>query len=296
MNSTILVAGGTGNLGGRIVKALIARGANVHVLVRESSDGTKKAGLEKMGATLIHGDLNNLQDMTEACKGVSCVVSALAGLHDVIVGAQTVLLNAAVAAGVPRFIPSDYSSDFTTLPKGDNRNFDLRREFHLRLENANISATSIFNGAFDYILRYNTPLYDVKKNVVSYWGDSADWQLDFSTLDNVADFTAAAALDATTPRFLRIASFKVSPNDLVAMGTRHKKTAFKLVHMGSLTDFAAYIKRERAQHPEGETELYPRWQSSQYMHSMFATQSHSLNNDRYPDVKWATAQQVITTI
>jgi hypothetical protein len=35
----------------------------------------------------------------------------------------------AIAAGVPRFIPSDFSADFTKLPAGENRNFDLRRAF-----------------------------------------------------------------------------------------------------------------------------------------------------------------------
>jgi len=63
-------------------------------------------------------------------------VSALAGLRDVIVEAQTVLLDAAIKAGVPRFIPSDDSIDFTKFPAGENRNLDLRREFHQRLDKA----------------------------------------------------------------------------------------------------------------------------------------------------------------
>ena len=73
------------------------------------------------------------------------MVSALAGLKDVIVEAQTVLLDAATKAGVPRFIPSDYSIDFTKFPPGENRNLDLRRDFHQRLEKTSIRATTIFN-------------------------------------------------------------------------------------------------------------------------------------------------------
>lgn len=38
----IIVAGGTGNLGGRIVKALLNRGAEVRVLVRPSSNQKNK--------------------------------------------------------------------------------------------------------------------------------------------------------------------------------------------------------------------------------------------------------------
>jgi hypothetical protein len=42
-------------------------------------------------------------------------VSALAGLRETIIDAQKVFLDAAVEANVQRFIPSDYSSDFTNL-------------------------------------------------------------------------------------------------------------------------------------------------------------------------------------
>jgi hypothetical protein len=47
------------------------------------------------------------------CRGAGCVVSALAGLRPVIVDTQSRLLEAAVAAGVKRLIPSDSSIDFT---------------------------------------------------------------------------------------------------------------------------------------------------------------------------------------
>jgi hypothetical protein len=76
------------------------------------------------------------------------VVSALQGLRDVIVETQTVLLDAAIRADVPRFIPSDYSIDFTRFPPRENRNLDLRRDFHKRLDETPVSATTIFNGAF----------------------------------------------------------------------------------------------------------------------------------------------------
>jgi hypothetical protein len=36
--------------------------------------------------------------------------------------------------------------------------------------------------------------------------------------------------------------------------------------MGSRDELAPYNQRERAAHPEGETQLYPSWQQSQYLH------------------------------
>lgn len=296
MKQKILVAGGTGNLGGLIVKALIKRGAEVRAITREETDPEKTEKLKQLGAEVVSVDMSNAEELERACQGVSCVVSALSGLHDVIVDAQTQLLDAAVAAGVPRFIPSDFAADFTRLPEGDNRNFDLRKEFHTYLDRSPIASTSIMNGAFSYILGYHSPLYDPKNHTVAYWGNDPDWKLDFSTMENTADYTAAAALDTETPRVLRIASFQVSPKDLAAIGEEVKGQKFRLVPMGSLEDFAAANKKERAAHPEGEKEVFPEWQAKQYLHSMFSVHHETLDNDRYPDVEWTNAVDVISKI
>lgn len=296
MKNKILVAGGTGDLGFRIIKALRRRSANVVAVVRQSSDAEKVAGLEDMGVKVIKADMTNVADLTKACQGISCVVSAVAGLRNAIVDGQAVLLDAAIAAGVPRFIPSDYSSDFTQLPEGENRNFDLRKEFHKKLDAASISATSIMNGAFTDILAYNTPFYNVKDKTIAYWGEDPNYKVDFTTKDDTAAFTAAAAMDDATPKILRIASFQISPAELAAMATDLKKTEFKLMPMGSLEDLSAYNKRERVANPEGEYELYPKWQGSQYMHSMFSAQNNPLDNSRYPDVSWTKAEDIFSKI
>jgi NmrA-like family len=296
MKNTILVAGGTGNLGGRIVRDLIKRGAKVRAIVRPETDSEKIEKLKQLGAEVISVDMSNADELKSACQDVSCVVSALSGLRDVIVDGQTKLLDAAIAAGVPRFIPSDFAADFTRLPGGDNRNFDLRKEFHQYLDKSAIKSTSIMNGAFTDILTYGTPLYDFRNYTVGYWGDDADWKIDFTSMDNTSDYTAAAALDSETPRVLRIASFQVSPNDLVSMGGEIKGKKFKLVPLGSLEDFAAANKKDRAAHPEGEKEVFPDWQGRQYLHSMFSVHNDQLDNDRYPDIEWTSATDIMAKI
>lgn len=294
MKKKILVAGATGDLGGRIVKALISQGAEVVALVRTSSDQEKTDQLTATGATVVKVDMTNLVAVTQACTGVSCVVSALAGLRDVIVNTQSLLLDAAVVAGVPRFIPSDYSTNFTTLPEGENRNFDLRKAFHQKLDQTNIAYTSIFIGAFTDILMYGTPLYNLKNNTIGFWSNDSDYKLDFTTKDNTAAYTAAAAMDDSTPKFLQIASFQISPNELAAIGKEVKKTDFKLIPMGNLSGLSAYNKTQRAADPEGEKQLYPKWQQSQYMYSMFSIQNTQLDNGRYPEVKWTGAMDFLS--
>jgi hypothetical protein len=248
--------------------------------------------LKALGATVEILDVTNVEKLAQICTGADCVVSAVAGLHDVIVDGQNILLNAAVRAGVPRFIPSDFSTDFTKLTPGENRNFDLRREFHKVLDTAPIASTAIFNGAFAEILTYNIPVLDFKKKTVGYW-DDPNHRLDFTTMDDTAAYTAAAALDPTTPRSLRIASFQVTPNDLVKFASETFQTQWELVRMGTVEELRARNKAARAANPDGENELYSRWQQGQYMQSMFSTKHATLENDRYPDLKWTKLETLL---
>ena len=285
MQNEILVAGGTGDLGGRIIKALLEQGAQVRSIVRPETGAEKTDKLKQQGVNVIPVSISDHEALLKACTGLSCIVSAYAGLRDVIVDAQSLLLDAAITAGVSRFIPSDYSTDFTQLKDGDNRNFDLRREFMQRIDQATITATSVFNGAFAELLNYNIPFLNHKNKTVSYW-ENPDWKVDFTTMDNTAAYTAAAALDETTPRFLRIASFQVSASEMAAL------SGYELTRMGSLEELSAYNKRERAMHPEGENELYAKWQQSQYMHSMFSAHNETLDNARYA-VNWTSLDALL---
>lgn len=292
MAKRVVVAGATGNLGNRIVKALAAQSADVVALAREGSDPEKVKALQSAGAEVALVDLSNVEKLSKVLKGATCVVSAVQGLHDVIVDAQTLLLEAAIKAGVPRFIPSDFSTDFRSRPEGENRNFDLRRAFHATLDKAPIAATSIFNGAFTDILSYNVPFFDSNKKIVGYW-DDPDWHVDFTTMDDTAAYTAAAALDAETPKALCIASFQVSARDLTNFTKDVLGTPFELVSLGSREELAERNRRERAEHPEGETQLYASWQGSQYLQSMFGSHHESLDNQRYPQLRWAKLEDVL---
>ena len=118
---TILLAGAAGDLGARIAKALIARGAAVRALVRHDVSAADRDRLAGIGVAIAPVDHSNTVLVAVACAGATCVVSALNGLHDVIVNRQGVLLDAAVKAGVPRFISSDYSADFAKSQPGNNR-------------------------------------------------------------------------------------------------------------------------------------------------------------------------------
>ncbi|GGF19025.1 aromatic alcohol reductase [Hymenobacter cavernae] len=292
---TIVLAGATGALGLLIAHHLRRRGAAVRALVRPGKANTAEAtSLRLQGVEIVEVDYSNAAQLTQAFAGANCVVSALSGLRKVIVEAQTRLLDAAVAAGVSRFIPSDFSADFTRLPEGSNRNFDLRREFQHRLDQAPIQATSILNGMFMDLLKGQAPVVLQGPRRVVYWG-SPDQPLDFTTMVDTAKFTAAAALDRSTPRYLRVAGEVATIRELQAAASEATGQQYKLLRAGSLGFLAGMIKVTRTLAP-AKNEVFPPWQGMQYLHNMLsglAKLESPLDNDRYPDIKWTKVRDLL---
>ncbi|HEY0059145.1 MAG TPA: NmrA family NAD(P)-binding protein [Flavisolibacter sp.] len=292
---TIILAGASGELGRKIAGYLIQNGARVKALVRSTTSTAAIDALKSKGIQVVVTDYQNVQQLAEICAGSNCVVSALSGLEDVIIDTQKRLLQAAIDAGVPRFIPSDYSIDYTKLEPGTNRNLDLRRTFNQHLDNTSIAATSLLNGMFTDLLKGQAPiiLYSLKR--VVYWGD-ADQPLDFTTLDDTAAYTAKAAVDSTTPRYLRIAGEVSSARGLCRSAGDISGQPFRLLRAGGLGGLKTMIKITRTLAPQ-KKEVFPPWQGMQYMHNMFTglPKLTPLDNDRYPDMKWTSVADVIKT-
>ncbi|CAG9939906.1 unnamed protein product [Clonostachys rosea f. rosea IK726] len=107
--TTVAVVGGTGDLGSIIVEQLVKSGLfEVTVITRGGKGGQIPAAVK-----IITVDYESVDNLAEALRGFNAVVSVVAGhLSDL----QLRLLDAAIIAGVKRFIPSEFGSD-TRLPK-----------------------------------------------------------------------------------------------------------------------------------------------------------------------------------
>ena len=287
----ILVAGANGDLGGRIATAVLGRGGSVRALIRPGTRADAQDQLRAHGAEVVTADLSDAAMVEAACQGVACVVSALSGLREVILDRQTVLLDAAVHAGVPRFISSDYSADFTRTEPGHNRNFDLRREFMGRADRAPIRVTSILIGAFLDMLGREMPLIQPRIHRILYWG-KRDQPLDFTTRRDTAAYTAAAALDATTPRILRIASDTVSAVDIARAATSVSGRRYRTLRAASVQSLGWLARVAQLVAPDSPDPVFPAWQGMQYMVDQFtgAARLQPLDNHRYLDVSWTSVR------
>jgi uncharacterized protein YbjT (DUF2867 family) len=295
MKKKIVIAGATGDLGGRIVKALLKKGAEVHALVRASTEVDKVRKLEQSGVKVFKIDMSDSKEIAKACEGASCVVSALAGLHDVIITTQKKLLDGAVMADVPHFIPSDFSIDFTNLEVGKNRNLDLRREFHQYLDESPIASTTIFNGPFMDLLTGQMPMIMDKQKWILYWGNP-DQSIDFTTMNDTAEYTANVALDDTAPQFLRIAGDQMTPRQMVKVVSDVTGKEFSLFKAGGIGLINVIIKTMKFFSP-AEKDLYPIWQGMQYMRDMMEGRVviKTYDNNRYEGMNWTSVRELLTT-
>ena len=107
----ILVIGSTGLLGSEVCRQLRAQGRLVRGLVRPGS--AKEATLRDSGVEIFHGDLRDGASVTEACRGVTSIISTATAmgskdkslsLRDIDRDAQLKLVRIAREAGVEQFI------------------------------------------------------------------------------------------------------------------------------------------------------------------------------------------------
>lgn len=280
---SIVLFGATGDLGSRVAKHLQNLDADVRYVVRRGSADRLKPNLPVVSGQVIEVDDLSGSSLEEACRGGSVVISTVSGLEPVVLDFQTRLIRAAAAVGVPRFIPSDFAVDYRKVPPGENRNLSLLEKFRKTADEVpGIQVTSILNGAFMDMLTGVAPFILYPINRILCWGDR-NQKMDFTTIDDAALYTAHAALDHTTPRYLYIAGDELSATDLAQVMTELTGRAHRVFQPGGLGMFKGMIGMTKFFSP-GVGKKYPPWQGMQYMHSMYSglCKFERLDNQRYP--------------
>ena len=109
----VFVTGGTGFIGGHVVRRLLDRGDEVIALVRTRAKGR---ALEGLGARLVEGDLSSSDVIRAACEGCDAAIHGAAvyrvgipksereAMHDANVRGTERVLDAAWQAAVPKIV------------------------------------------------------------------------------------------------------------------------------------------------------------------------------------------------
>lgn len=287
--STVFVAGATGVLGRLIIDSLRRRDVQVRALVRPGNPKGRQA-FDDPAIEVVEGDIRDSTDrLTHALQGADVVVSAVQGDVEVVVDGQINLLRAAEKAGVPRWVPSDFSLDLYRLDYRDNDLIDLRKRTAEACRGSTVAPTSVLSGAFIEIV--NMPFYewiDWESGTFSYWGDG-DQPVDFSTIPDTAEWTAEAALDpAAAGRTVRVAGDVLTMKELHQAMERGSGRLLEARQLGSTEDLSAEIERRKAVATD-PFEYIP----LQYTRAMVTGKGklNPLDNGRYPGVQPTGAEK-----
>ena len=140
----VAVAGASGSLGEPLVKELLKDGFSVTALTRPDSTS---AFPEQVKVAKV--DYDNVESLTSALKGQDALVSTVATAA---VKLQENLVDAAIAAGIKRLIPSEFGCDMSNpraraLPAYAQK-VKIEEYVQKKCQGTRTSYTFIFNNAF----------------------------------------------------------------------------------------------------------------------------------------------------
>ncbi|KAL4340878.1 hypothetical protein GQ457_08G024700 [Hibiscus cannabinus] len=209
--SKVLVVGGTGYIGRKIVKASLAEGHETYVLQRPEIglDIEKLQTLlwfKRQGARLLEGSFNDPKSLVDAVKQVDVVICTMSGVHfrshNLLL--QLKLVDAIKEAGnVKRFLPSEFGMDPALMGHAlepGRVTFDEKMVVRKAIEEANIPFTYViancFGGYFAGNLSQLERLTPPKDKVFLY-GDG-NVKVVYMDEDDIAAYTIKAIDDPRT--------------------------------------------------------------------------------------------------
>ncbi|CAD0109079.1 unnamed protein product [Aureobasidium uvarum] len=137
----VAIAGATGNLGPHIVNELVNQGFEVTVLTASGNTSGLPSAIK-----VAKVDFSSQDSLVSALRGQEAFISAIPKHED-----QPALIDAAIAAGVQRFIPSEFGSNIVgnenvrALPVFAGK---VKTQEYLRAKQDQISYTLLTNGLF----------------------------------------------------------------------------------------------------------------------------------------------------
>lgn len=227
---TVAVVGASGTLGKPLVQGLLDAGFKVTAVTRESSNAVFPDGIEVRRA-----DQTSVGSLTKAFAGQDVVVMAIATSES---GNQTPHIDAAVAAGVKRFIPAEWgfntrremTGPIKDMLGGKTKTVDYLIEkvkSHPELTWTGIATSSFFDWALNAGIYGN----DTAAKTFNIF-DSGNEPVSTSTLPFIAQSVVAVLQrpDQTANRYLEVVENNVTQNQLLALFEEETGAKFSVTH------------------------------------------------------------------
>lgn len=212
---TVAVAGATGNLGPSIIHALVAANYSVTVLSRTTTTNLPST------VKVVQVDYTSHASMVSALHGIDVLVSTVSNF-----GIQPALIDAAIEAGVRRFLPSEFGADSSgnektrALPVYADK---VRTQEYLKKQEGDISHTLVHTGAFlDWGLEVGF-LVNFEKGARCRIYDGGDRKVSTTLLADIGKAVVGVLQhpENTKNRAVYVQSAAVSQNELLALAMKH---------------------------------------------------------------------------
>ncbi|CAG9981912.1 unnamed protein product [Clonostachys byssicola] len=213
----VAITGASGSLGTVIFEHLIASKFNITVLRRHGSSSKFPEGTK-----VIDVNFDSLDELTAALKGQDALVSSVGSS---LLQGQKLLVDAAIAAGVSRFLPSEFGSnlDFPNTRKLPVFAHKVEVQDYLieKAKTSPITYTFVYNSAFlDWGLQHNFILGHADGKPAIY--DGGDITFSATTLSTVADAVIGVLShpEETKNRAVYIEDTKITQNKLLELAKK----------------------------------------------------------------------------
>ncbi|ODQ50921.1 NAD(P)-binding protein [Saitoella complicata NRRL Y-17804] len=225
----IILIGASGSIGTPILEALIRAKSSfdaIAILTRPSSAPQfDKISSEHGIKILTVASYDNTSDLTAVFAGYDTVIAALGAAA---LDTQLKLIDAAVAAGVERFYPSEFGTATDSPALGDEPIFADKRKIQAYLlrqasssssstNNNKLSFTALQTGSFaDWALANGFIGFDINAKTAKFIDDGTA-VASFTSLRDIGDATVTSLLhpDASKNAFIRVQGFAASQQDIL---------------------------------------------------------------------------------
>lgn len=206
------------------------------MLSREGSSATFPSGVK-----VIHVNYDSPDALKDAFTGQDIVISLVGGA---VLGDQDRYINAAIAAGVKRFVPSEFGSDTT-----DARNRELvpisDAKFatvnYLKTKENEISWTGLITGPFfDWCLKVGFSGFNLADKTVTIF-DKGDTVFSATNLHTIAValIKALEKSEESKNQYVYLSGFNTTQNEILGLAEKITSAKWTVNHVSSKDHLAS---------------------------------------------------------
>ncbi|RHZ75328.1 hypothetical protein Glove_216g44 [Diversispora epigaea] len=182
------------------------------------------------GVEIVYVDYNQKDDLVKALKGTDVIVSAVSALSSKktsgdFYNIQLPLLEAAKEVGVKRFIPSEFSNEYT--PGNAHTFVDSKFQIREELEKSGMEYTYIFTGIFQEFIEWLG--FDLKNKTATFYVDGNS-KMHFTSLADVGKYTVESLkLPEARNATIRVAGSTETFNEILQMFEEATGSKWKVI-------------------------------------------------------------------